>query len=295
MSQLPVISIVVPSYNQGKFIGETLSSLINQDYSNLELIVIDGGSNDNSAEVIRSFEKHIKHWVSEKDRGQTHAINKGLEHVTGELFNWLNSDDVLEPGALHMLAKLARENPEKNLFIGRSRFFDAGGTRRNSDSIVFSKPEMTLGYGLVNQPGMFYRTHTLREFLPLNESLNFCMDLDLWIRYLSTYGQQNLIETEFCIAGFRFHKESKTESAVNPFRSERDQLYEQLYSHPTKEWVLASKAYYHLWKSDELLLEGRADDSAAELSKVKLAALSFAGMRRYLGLKRRHTFGKSAQ
>ena len=95
MSAQPVISIVVPSFNQGRFIGETLSSLVNQNYTNLELIVIDGGSSDNSVDVIKSFAPYIKYWISEKDNGQTHAINKGIQHVSGDLFNWLNSDDIL--------------------------------------------------------------------------------------------------------------------------------------------------------------------------------------------------------
>lgn len=293
MSMHPVISIVVPSFNQGRYIGETLSSIVQQGYPNLELIVMDGGSTDGSVNVIRSFEKHIKFWASEKDRGQTHAINKGLQHVTGELFNWINSDDVLEPGALHELARLANEHPSKNLFIGRSRFFDEKGTRRISDSIIFGKPEITLGYGLVNQPGMFYRTGTLRKFLPLNESLHFCMDLDLWLRYLVQYGQASLLETDFCFAGFRFHEASKTESAKNPFRKERDPLYAALYDTVATDWVQSSKAYYHLWKSDELLLEGDSEGSAQELQKVALRGLSFAGLRRYLGLARRHKFGRS--
>lgn len=293
MSHHPVISIVVPSFNQGRYIGETLSSLVNQDYPALELIVMDGGSTDESADVIRSFEKHIKFWVSEKDRGQSHAINKGLQHVTGDVFNWLNSDDVLEPGALHELARLVNAHPAKNLFIGRSRFFDANGTLRNSDPITFSKPEITLGYGLVNQPGMFYRTETLRSFLPLNEALHYCMDLDLWLRYLVANGQNNLFETDFCFAGFRFHEASKTLSAKNPFRKERDLLYEEMYRRETATWVQSSKAYYHLWKSDELLLEGRTEESAEELNKVTMRELSFAGMRRYLGLARRHKFGKA--
>jgi glycosyltransferase involved in cell wall biosynthesis len=294
MSKGPVISIVVPSFNQGRYIGETLSSLVDQNYSNLELIVIDGGSTDETVNVIRSFEKHIKFWVSEKDNGQTHAINKGLQSVTGELFNWINSDDVLEPGALQHLADLMSQHSSKNLFIGKTRFFDASGTRRNSDSIVFTKPEITLGYGLVNQPGMFYRTETLRKLLPLNESLHFCMDLDLWMRYLIANGQDNLLETDFCLAGFRFHEASKTESAKNPFRKERDQLYVEMYHTNGSDVVRKSKPYYHLWKSDELMLEGRAEESAHELENVKLRELSFSAMRRYVGLARRHKFGKSA-
>lgn len=290
MSKQPVISIVVPSFNQGKYIGETLSSIVDQGYPNLELIVIDGGSSDNSVDVIRSFEKHISFWVSEKDKGQSHAINKGLQHVTGDLFNWLNSDDVLEPGALHELARLSAANPSKNLFIGRTRFFDETGTIRNSTSIIYSKPETTLGYGQVNQPAMYYRMTALKSLLPLNESLHLCMDLDLWMRYLISNGHNKLIETEFCFAGFRFHSASKTMSTENPFRAERDKLFSDLYntSEP-KEIVRASEPYYHLWKADELMLEKNFAASAESLSKVAFMPLSFSGKRRYLGIKRKLT------
>lgn len=290
MSRQPVISIVVPSYNQGRYIGETLSSLVDQDYPALELIVMDGGSTDETVNVIRKFEKHIKFWVSEKDRGQTHAINKGLQHVTGELFNWINSDDVLEPGALHHLAGLMAQHADKNLFIGKTRFFDQQGTIRNSTSIVFNKPEITLGYGQVNQPAMFYRTQTLKEFLPLNESLNMCMDLDLWMRYLVKYGHERLLETGFCLAGFRFHTESKTMSTVNPFREERDLLYAELYAAGRgNPWLKASEPYYHLWKADELMLEKNFAASAESLGKVSFIRLSFSGKRRYIGIKRKLT------
>jgi len=287
MNTEPVISIVVPSFNQGRYIGETLASLVNQNYPNLELIVIDGGSTDESVSVIRSFESRIKFWVSEKDNGQSHAINKGLTHVSGTLFNWINSDDVLEPGALQHLAGLSQQHPDKNLFIGKTRFFDSAGTIRLSNPILFSKPEITLGYGQVNQPAMFYRTATLREFLPLNESLHLCMDLDLWMRYLVKYGQDHLLETDYCLAGFRFHENSKTMSNVNPFRNERDQLYSQLYSNVTANSVAAaSEPYYLLWKADELMLAKDYAASAVLLEQVPFLKLSFSGKRRYLGIKR---------
>lgn len=293
MNSLPRITIVVPSFNQGNYIGETLESLVSQNYANLELIVIDGGSGDNSADVIRTFEKHIKYWVSEKDKGQTHAINKGLQHATGDLFNWLNSDDVLEPGALHHLATLWKSNPNKNLFIGKTRFFNAAGTIRNSDSIVFSKPEITLGYGQVNQPAMFYKLNAIRRFLPLNEELHMCMDLDLWMKYLVEYGQEQILETDYCLAGFRFHDLSKTMSQKNPFRDEKDQLYSILFAQgATSKLIGRSRLYYYLWRADELMLEGNHQEAVRCLEAVSFMDLSFSGKRRYIGVFRKLNFNK---
>ena len=97
----PRISVVIPSYNQAQFIGRTLQSVVTQGYPDLEVIVIDGGSSDGSWEIIRSVAEHTAYAVSEKDRGQSHAINKGFSRATGTIVTWLNSDDVLLPGALH--------------------------------------------------------------------------------------------------------------------------------------------------------------------------------------------------
>src|SRR5690554_4018590 len=119
------ISIVTPSFNQGHYLEETIDSVLSQNYPNLEYVVIDGGSTDGSVDIIKKYEKHLKYWVSEGDRGQSHAINKGLARCTGEVFNWLNSDDYLEPGALQTIGE-AFENPNTTAFIGRSNIVEQG-------------------------------------------------------------------------------------------------------------------------------------------------------------------------
>ena len=106
----PKISIVTPSYNQGNFLEETILSVINEEYPNLEYVIIDGGSTDNSKEIIKKYENKLTYWVSEKDNGQTEAINKGFKLVTGDIFNWLNSDDFLEEGALFKIGEQFSNN-----------------------------------------------------------------------------------------------------------------------------------------------------------------------------------------
>ena len=113
---LPRISIVTPSFNQGQFIEKTICSVLDQNYPNLEYVVIDGGSTDETVEIIKKYAKHLTYWVSEPDRGQSHAINKGLAHCTGDVFNFLNSDDYLEPGALFHVAEAWNEKTDAAVY-----------------------------------------------------------------------------------------------------------------------------------------------------------------------------------
>jgi len=127
LARLPRLSVVTPSYNQGRFIEETIRSVLLQDYPNLEFIIIDGGSTDNTIEVIKKYETWLAYWVSESDRGQSHAINKGIIKATGEILFWLNSDDVVLPGAFKKIAGVFSDNPEIKMVIGQAKVIDAQG------------------------------------------------------------------------------------------------------------------------------------------------------------------------
>lgn len=178
---LPSISIIVPNFNGGETIEATLVSLIEQNYPGLEILVVDGGSTDNSVDVIRKYERHISWWVSEKDSGQSDAINKGFARATGEVTNWLCSDDVLMPGALQAVGKAFAKNPEADLVAGACRFCYLGDPGR--DRIDAPSPERLALLPCTNplpQPGCFFRRSLLDRKPVLDVNLHFAMDFELW-------------------------------------------------------------------------------------------------------------------
>ncbi|MHA6249240.1 glycosyltransferase family 2 protein [Pontibacter sp. CAU 1760] len=212
MSILPKISIITPSYNQGHYLEETINSILEQGYPNLELIIIDGGSTDNTVNVIKKFEYAITHWVSEPDRGQAHAINKGIALATGDVFNWINSDDYLEPGALHAIGEFFLNNPDKNVCCGYTHcFYDEDKTTSHTYRMGLraTTTDTILNYAM-NQPGTFYRMHAINSLNGVNESLRYVFDNELWFRYLCRFGIDTVGITEKLLVNFRLHKSSKS-------------------------------------------------------------------------------------
>src|SRR5580698_6736020 len=140
MAGFPKISVVVPSFNQAKYLELTLRCILDQNYSELELIVIDGGSTDESPDIIRRYEKHIKFWCSEPDGGQTLGLIKGFSHATGQIQCFLNSDDLFEPGVLHEVARYFVEHPDVDVVYGNTTWIDAEGRAiRAQKEIPFSR------------------------------------------------------------------------------------------------------------------------------------------------------------
>jgi len=181
---IPKISIIVPSYNQGEYLEATLTSVISQQYPNLELFVADGGSRDNSVEIIKKYESHITWWVSEKDNGQSDAINKGLQRVTGDIVSWLCSDDLFTPGTLHKVAALfSQQSNDVGLIHGGSTLFKTSG--KVADSWGYDNPslERNIAGMAFPQPSAFF----LKKYLDVvgrqvNTELHYGMDYDLFCR-----------------------------------------------------------------------------------------------------------------
>jgi len=223
------ISIVTPSFNQARFLEQTIDSVLSQGYPNLQYIIIDGQSNDGSVEIIKKYEKYLSYWTSEPDRGQSHAINKGLQRVHGAVVNWLNSDDYLEPGSLNVIAERFSD-PSVNVVIGRSHIVQDGKVIRLSSGtdVYAGNVAKTLGWARLDQPETYFRKRIFDQLGPLNECLHYVMDKEFWMRFLLKFGLDGIVKIRNVLTNFRLHSESKTVSRGQQFITETNYLYFQL-------------------------------------------------------------------
>lgn len=207
--QLPRISIVTPSFNQGQFIERTICSVLDQGYPNLEYIIIDGGSRDGTVETIRKYEKHLAYWVSEEDRGQTHAINTGMARATGEIRAYLNSDDEYLPNALLSVADAVKSHPDTDLFYGGCSFIDehghCTGAVRYGD--ISTLDDMADVWGVwwqgrhYVQPEVFWTSRIAERIGEFDEKLYYVMDYEYWLRMFAAGVTSRRLEQP--IAAFR--------------------------------------------------------------------------------------------
>jgi len=205
---LPKISIITPSYNQGNYLEETILSIVSQNYPKLEYFIFDGKSTDNSVEIIKKYDSKITYWESKKDRGQSHAINKGIEKATGEIITWINSDDILMPNALHQVAKLFSESPKNIGFIhGGSIPFDEQKEYEADFGYKDISKERLLSGMAFTQPASFIRKEFLDEFGKLDEDLNFAMDYDLFSKLCLSCDS---LASKQIFSKNRLHSQSKT-------------------------------------------------------------------------------------
>ena len=210
MIQYPIISIVTPSYNQGKFIEDTIQSVLIQNYPNFEHIIVDNCSTDGTVEILKKY-PHLK-WISEPDNGQTDAVNKGFNNATGDIIAYLNSDDQYCPGVFLTVADYFLEQPECKWLCGNVIFTDSKGIVYEKKKPLYSPFILRFASSSIYQPSVFLRRQILDEVGYLREDFHTIMDQEWFCRIAEHYAP-DIIDEDFSI--FRWHSESKSSSGPN--------------------------------------------------------------------------------
>lgn len=220
IAEQPLVSVVTPSFNQGEFIRETIESILNQTYKNIEYRVIDGGSTDQTLEILKSYGNRIN-WTSEPDRGQTNAINKGLALCHGDILAYLNSDDVLELDAVEKVVRFFLTHPGIDLVYGKALYIDKAGNVTGFYNTADYSFERLLSDNCICQPAAFWRKEIAERCGPFDESLNFGMDYEYWLRMDRAGGK--LFHIPDILARSRLYAETKTLSS-------REKIYSEIFT-----------------------------------------------------------------
>lgn len=252
----PRISVVTPSFNQARFLEATIRSVLRQGYPNLDYVIIDGGSTDGSVEIIRHYAAHLSHWVSERDRGQVDAILKGLARCDGAWFNWVNSDDVLAPGALWHVAGAPGD---ADVFAGATDEFLGERHVRRVDNTHLSVADL-LRKDNWHQPSIWLRRAALQD-IGIEGSLHYRFDYLMALRYLARHPR--VAHTGATLSHFRLHPESKSTALRRHFAEEKTQVLEHFQrdaaAAPVRE-LLDLTLRRHRWR---ITLDSVSQDTAA--------------------------------
>lgn len=240
----PKISIITPSYNQGKFIERTLLSVLTQKYPRLELIVMDGGSTDQTVKVLKKYDQLIKRgkfgkgityiWKSEKDQGQTHAINKGLEIATGDILAYLNSDDTYEPKALKTIATYFKKHPGTQFVYGKGQLIDTHDRpigMYNDFPVNHHKLHRNCG---VSQPTAFWTRKVFETIGYFNQDFQYTMDYEYWVRVSQKF---KMVYLSNVLASTRIHPDAKTSSQTMKLYKNAIQLQKMHYPYVHEDWI----------------------------------------------------------
>lgn len=228
------ISIITPSYNQGQFIERTLLSVASQTGGEIEHVVFDGNSNDNTVEILQKATS-LNHWVSEKDKGQTDAVNKGILATSGEIIGWLNSDDIYYPGAIETVLDYFNKNPDVDVVYGMADHIDI------NDKPFETYPTEPWNFNrlkevcIICQPALFFRRKVVEQHGLLDESLNYCMDYEYWLRLGKAGVRFGYLEKK--LAGSRLYAENKTLGAKVKVHREINDMFKKKFGKVPTSWL----------------------------------------------------------
>lgn len=237
MSERSRISVVMPSYNQARFIREAIDSVLRQNCGALDLLVMDGGSTDGTVDILASYGEQIR-FVSQRDRGQSDAINQGLGRVQGDIVCWLNSDDLFTPNALSLVLDTFDAHPQVDFVYGKGWNIDAGGKILGDSNVLpFNVWKLIHQRNFIQQPSCFFRKSLLDKTGAVNEDLHYVMDWDLWIRFSAYRGYY----IDQYLSSNRTYDDNKTQSGQ--FRRWRE-IKRMVRQYTTQPWPPVFSLYY---------------------------------------------------
>jgi glycosyltransferase involved in cell wall biosynthesis len=240
MTENPLVSIVINSYNQAAYLEKTILSVIKQKYERIEILLVDGGSTDGSLEIIERYQDRLDWWVSEKDHGQAEGINKGLMHANGELVAWLNSDDTYRAGTVAAAVNTWKDNPSAVIVYGDVVAINEKDTPIRRIPCGDYQLQDLMMFKVINQPAVFFARSTLAKSGLLSPDYHYLLDHHLWLR-LARHGQ--MIHVPEIWASGRFHSESKNVASASRFGEEAFRLARWLETDPAyaEEYALINK------------------------------------------------------
>lgn len=234
-NDLPLVSVITPSFNQAQYLEQTLLSVLEQDYPHLEYFVMDGGSTDGSVEIIQKHASRLAGWVSEKDKGQADAVNKGFSQATGEIVGWLNSDDLYYPGAISSAVKAFQEHPDASIVFSDVNSIDSQGKAFNRMSFGDWKLKDLMCFNIISQPGVFMRRAVLEEAGYLGLDYHYLLDVELWLRMAAIAEPYYVPNVVWSAA--RMHENAKNRAQALRFGPEAFRI---------AKWLCEDKRFYPL-------------------------------------------------
>jgi glycosyltransferase involved in cell wall biosynthesis len=242
----PLVSIVTPSYNQSRYLEQALCSVLEQDYPSIEYFVMDGDSTDGSVEIIQKYAEKLAGWVSEKDKGQADAINKGLRQMRGEIVAWLNSDDYYLPGALQKAVAAFAQHPEAGLVYGNVLSVDGEGQSFNLQTFQPYNLNDLMAFNIISQPAVFIRRSVLEQAGLLDESYHCLLDHHLWLRMAKI---APILYIPGTLAAARYHAAAKNLARPAEFGREAWRIV---------KWVQSDQEYAPIFEQHKARILGGA-------------------------------------